>query len=314
MTDAPLVSIGVPAYNAERFLAPALESLLAQDMEDLEVVVSDNASTDGTAEICQDLAARDPRLRYVRQPVNLGGAVNFNAAFGLRHPDALYFKWAAADDVHEPGYLSAVLDVLRGDPTVSVAHCRTDDVDEEGVSLRQWGDQGLPVDDPDVAVRFAALSQRNYQCFSIYGLVRADVLAGTRLLGLYSESDRVLLAELALRGRFVDVPEVLFHRREHGGRSVRTFPTARDRLAWFNPALVGHPVFPEWRLGRGFTEAVLAAPLSARDRARCLAEMGRWSVLHAPHLARNIGRTGLDLLRSHTSPAAPGRLHERERV
>ena len=302
---APLVSVGVPAYNAEAYLEPALRNLLAQDHGDLEVVVSDNASTDATGDVVRDLAAGDPRLRYVRQPVNRGGAANFNAVFRLRDPGARYFKWAAADDLYEPGYLRAVLATLEADPGVAVAHCRTDDVDEDAHHLRDWGDQGLPVDSSDVAVRFAALSQRNYQCFSIFGLMRTEVLASTRLLGLYSESDRVLLAELTLRGRFVDAPEVLFHRRQHDGRSVRQFPTARQRIAWFNPDLVGHPVFPEWRLGREFTAAVLAAPLSSRDRVRCLAQMGRWSVLHAPHLVRNLGRTGLEVLRARSPERTP---------
>lgn len=297
---APLVSIGVPAYNAERFLGPALESLLGQDMGDLEVVVSDNGSTDGTEQLCRDLAAQDRRLRYVRQAVNRGGAANFNAVFALRHPGARYFKWAAADDTHDRRYLGAVLDLLRSDSTVAVAHCLTDDIDEQGAHLRSWGDQGLPAADPDVAVRFAALSQRNYQCFSIFGLVRVETLASTRGLGYYAESDRVLLAELALRGRLVDVPEELFHRRQHAGRSVNTHPTARDRIAWFNPDLVGRPVFPEWRLGQGYVGALFSSPLSAQDRARCLAQMGRWTVVRGPHLLRNVARTGADVVGGRT--------------
>ena len=302
---APLVSIGVPAYNAERFLAPALESLLAQEAGDLEVVVSDNGSTDGTEQICRDLAAQDRRLRYVRQPVNRGGAANFNAVFALRHPGARYFKWAAADDTHDPRYLGAALDVLRSDATVSVAHSLTDDIDEQGRHLRSWGDQGLPAADQDVAVRFAALSQRNYQCFSIFGLVRVETLAATRGLGYYAESDRVLLAELGLRGRLVDVPEELFHRRQHSGRSVNTYPTARERIAWFNPGLVGRPVFPEWRLGRGYLQALADAPLSMRERARCLAAMGRWTVVRGPHLVRNVARTGAEVAAGRTTLRRP---------
>ncbi len=296
----PLVSIGVPAYNAERFLTPALESLLGQTMGDLEVVVSDNGSTDGTEDICRDLATHDDRLRYVRHPVNRGGAANFNAVFALRHPGATYFKWAAADDTYDPRYLGAVLELLRDDPTVAVAHSLTDDIGARGEHLRSWGDQGLAADHTDVAVRFAALSQRNYQCFSIFGLMAVQTLAGTRGLGHYSESDRVLLAELSLRGRLADVPQELFHRRQHAGRSVNTHPTARDRIAWFNPDLVGRPVFPEWRLGRGYVGAVLSSPLSARDRARCLAQMGRWTVVRSPHLMRNVARTGADVVGGRT--------------
>lgn len=302
------MSIGVPAYNAEPFLRPALESLLAQEVGDLEVVVSDNGSTDGTEETCRDLAAVDSRLRYVRQPVNRGGAANFNAVFALRHPDARYFKWAAADDTYDPRYLGAVLELLRGDDTVALAHSLADDIDEEGRHLRSWGDQGLQADHPDVAVRFASLSRTHHECFGIFGLMRVETLAGTRGLGYYAESDRVLLAEVSLRGRLVDVPEELFHRRQHSGRSVNTHPTARDRIAWFNPDQVGRPVFPEWRLGRGYLGAVAAAPLPARDRARCLATLGGWTVQRGPHLARNVARTGIDLATGRTSLRGPARV------
>jgi glycosyltransferase involved in cell wall biosynthesis len=295
-----VVSIGVPVYNGERFVGEALTSLLAQDFGDIEVVVSDNASTDGTEEICRDLAASDRRLRYVRHPVNRGGAANFNAAFHLRHPDARYFKWAASDDVHDPAYLSTVLEALRSDASAVVGHCRTSDIDEQGQPLREWGDQGLPVGDADPAVRFGALSRLNYQCFAIFGVVPVAVLASTRLLGYYAESDRVLLAELSLRGRFAEVPETLFHRRQHGARSVRLYPTARDRVAWFNPDLVGRPVFPEWRLGRGYLGAVLEAPLAPADRLRCLGQMGVWTVSHAPHLARNVARTAAEVVGGRT--------------
>ncbi|WP_250445635.1 glycosyltransferase family 2 protein [Actinotalea sp. C106] len=294
-TPAPLISIGVPVYNGATFIVPALESLLAQTVRDLEIVISDNGSTDATERLCREVAARDARVRYVRQSANRGGAANFNAVFALRHPGALYFKWAAADDLHEPDYLTSVLRVLESDPTVAVAHSGSDDVDEHGAYVRGWHDQPLEAHDPDVATRFASLSQRNYQCFSIFGLMRADVLAGTQGLGLYSESDRVLLAELSLHGRLVDVPEVLFHRRQHAGRSVRQYPTARERIAWFNPRLVGRPVFPEWRLGRGYLEAVLRAPLSTVDRTRCMAQMLRWTRVHTPHLVRNVLRSAVDL-------------------
>jgi glycosyltransferase involved in cell wall biosynthesis len=309
---APLISIGVPVYNAEAFIVPALESLLAQDVTDLEVVVSDNGSTDGTEALCRAIADRDPRVRYVRQPVNRGGAANFNAVFALRHPGARYFKWAAADDVHAPGYLSAVLALLQSDPTVAVAHTATDDIDEDGNRLRVWDDQGLRADHPDVAVRFADLSRRNHECFSIFGLMRAELLASTRGLGMYPESDRVLLAELSLQGRLADDPRVLFHRRQHSARSVREFPTARSRVAWFNPDLVGRPVFPEWRLGRGYLEAVLRAPLTPHDRARVLATLGGWAVSRRRALVRNVGRTAVDLatgrvsLRGSAAPSAAG--------
>ena len=98
----PRVSLGFPVYNGERYLAAALDSLLGQTFRDLEVVICDNASTDRTAELCAAYAARDARVRYHRNPTNLGAAPNFNRTFELSRGE--YFKWAAHDDVCAPTF------------------------------------------------------------------------------------------------------------------------------------------------------------------------------------------------------------------
>ena len=100
----PRVSIGLPIYNGENFLGDAVESLLAQTFTDFELVLVDNASTDGTAAMCERFVARDKRVRYHRNPQNIGGAPNFNLAFQLADR-APYFKWAAHDDRHLPDFL-----------------------------------------------------------------------------------------------------------------------------------------------------------------------------------------------------------------
>ena len=100
----PTLTIGLPVYNGEAFLAESINSVLTQDYTDLELVITDNASTDGTAAICREYAARDPRVRYRRNATNLGIAGNFNAAFAEAR--GRYFKWHAADDLIGPGHLS----------------------------------------------------------------------------------------------------------------------------------------------------------------------------------------------------------------
>src|SRR4051794_3298661 len=93
----PKLSIGLPVYNGENFLAHAVDSILAQDFRDFELIISDNASTDRTAEICRGYAESDPRVRYVRFETNQGGSRNFCYVFELARGE--YFKWAAHDDV-----------------------------------------------------------------------------------------------------------------------------------------------------------------------------------------------------------------------
>ena len=215
----PTVSIGLPVYNAERYLRESLDSLLAQTFCDFEVVVCDNASNDDTAAIAADYARRDPRVRVYRADRNHGLAWNWNRAFALA--SGRYFKWAAADDVHLPHYLERTLGVLLADPDAVLVHSRTVEVDEDGVEGPEVI-KDLRTDGCDVAARFHELTRKGWPCVDVFGLVRAEVLAQTGLHGRYPRSDRALLAELGLHGRLVQVPEVLFHRREFAGRVTRS--------------------------------------------------------------------------------------------
>src|SRR3989442_1198286 len=98
--NKPLVSIGLPIYNGERYLRQALDSLLSQAYENFELIVSDNASDDATPEICAAYAARDARIKYFRAPTNMGAVWNFNRVFELAGGE--FFMWAAHDDLWHP--------------------------------------------------------------------------------------------------------------------------------------------------------------------------------------------------------------------
>ena len=127
---SPRLSIGMPVYNAERYLAEALDGFLAQTFQDFEIIVSDNASSDRTAEICLSFAERDPRIRYFRNARNLGAIPNFNRVFELSR--APLFKWAAHDDLYHPRYLQTCVRILDDDPDVILAHSSTAFVDDHG--------------------------------------------------------------------------------------------------------------------------------------------------------------------------------------
>src|SRR4051812_18779949 len=86
-----LITIGLPCYNSEKYLTQSIESLLKQTYGNFVLIISDNASTDGTEEICRRYAAADARVRYVRNPVNIGMSGNFNRVFSLA--ETKYFKW-----------------------------------------------------------------------------------------------------------------------------------------------------------------------------------------------------------------------------
>jgi glycosyltransferase involved in cell wall biosynthesis len=114
--DTPKVSIGIPVYNGEEFLRKRFDSILEQTFTDYEVIISDNASTDSTSEICKEYVKSDNRFRYVRQQNNIGGMLNFY--FVLQEAKCKYFVWAAADDYWHPQFLEKNIRVLDSDDKI----------------------------------------------------------------------------------------------------------------------------------------------------------------------------------------------------
>ena len=210
----PGVSIGLPVYNGERFLKEALDGLLGQTYCDFEIVISDNASTDRTKEICHAFAAKDQRIRYYCNPINIGVNRNFNRVFELSTGE--YFKWASADDSCKPELLTRCSEILNNDDTAVLAYSKAGFISEDGKVL-DISDPGwdLRPDARHERLRYVLRSRHWVNCH--YGLIRASALAKTRLIPTYPGGDFRLLAELSLRGKFVEIPEALFFRRIHGG-------------------------------------------------------------------------------------------------
>jgi glycosyltransferase involved in cell wall biosynthesis len=304
---SPKVSIGLPVYNGERFLPQAVDSLLNQDFSDLELVISDNGSDDGTEKLCRDYVASDPRVRYERQPVNRGASWNFNRVLEIADPGAEYFTWAAADDERSPSYLTRTVAILDSDRSISLAHTGSVDIDEEGYVLHVWDQQVAQLASHDVAVRIRDLLTINHECFPAFGVIRQDIARATRGLGPYTDADNVLLLEIALRGRFVHDPEPLFQRRQHSFRSMVHFTDRHERIAWFDPGKAGKVTFPMWRVGRECLLAIERAPLTADERRRCYASMSVFLRCNWPSLAKTGVRSGLRLGAQRTRALRHGR-------
>ncbi len=274
-SPTPTVTVGLPVHNGERYLRQAMEALLAQTYTDFELVISDNASTDSTPAICREYAERDPRIRYVRQPVNIGAAPNHNVLV----PEARgrYFKWASHDDVYAPDLLERCVTALHEHPEAVLAHCRDALIDETGAVVDRPG-YLLETEDPRPRVRLRSLlKQPGGNDF--YGLIRADVLRRVPPHGTYYNADRTFMAGLVLAGPFVHVPQTLYYRREHSGRASRAV-SRRARAAVLGPARSNrwrHPmarIYAEYV--NGFASAVRSAPLSRREKVDCFAEVARW--------------------------------------
>jgi glycosyltransferase involved in cell wall biosynthesis len=266
MSAAPTVSIGLPVYNGERFLRQSLDALLAQTWTDFELIISDNASTDSTPEICSDYAARDPRIRYVRQPENIGAARNHNVLPRLAR--GRYFKWASHDDLYAPDLVERCVAVLEDQPEAVLVHCGDAFVDEHGERTGEVPYR-LDTENPSAPARLRSVL-REPGGNDFYGLIRIDVLLRVPPHGTYYNADRTFMAGLVMQGPFRHVPATLA-----GGlrdRAAVLGPERADR--WRHPMVRMHV---EYVLG--FVRAVLTAPVSGVDRLRSLREVVGW-LLH----------------------------------
>jgi glycosyltransferase involved in cell wall biosynthesis len=291
----PLVSLGLPVYNGENYLRQALESLVAQTwqggrFEQLEIVISDNASTDGTAAICREFAAGDPRVRYFRQEKNIGAGPNYNFVF--RESRGRYFKWAAHDDYMDPAAMDLCVRELEADPATVLCHPRLVDVDGDGNVIGEFdrGDAGLR----EAPARFFQVIQIGHNCAEVFGLTRRATLVQTGLIRDYTDSDRTLLGELALRGRLRQVDGANFYRRVHAGKSDRVYASYHERAEWFNPGNRGKVVMSAWNQLRDLSGSLLRCRLPLGQKVACawrLAKVTKWNApLYRAELAWSVRR------------------------
>jgi glycosyltransferase involved in cell wall biosynthesis len=282
-TGVPRVSLAVPVYNGEKFLPQTLDSLLNQTFTDFELIISDNASTDRTEEICRAYAARDPRIRYYRNTVNRGAAWNHNYLFGLAKGE--YFKWNASDDTCAPEFLAECVAALDRDPSAVMAMTEPLEMDQDGKPLESVSipDQTLIPAVPEGApthIRFRQNIRLDHLCMTIFSVFRSDVLRRTALEGNYPDADRVLLAHLALFGSCVVVPKKMFFNRDHPDRFSRStggyYSQWRARAVWWDPKNTNRLLFPFWEELFEFVRVVRQSPLAWRDRMRCYREVIAW--------------------------------------
>ncbi|MEW1910361.1 glycosyltransferase family 2 protein [Kitasatospora sp. NPDC085895] len=275
MTARPRLSIGLPVYNGEEYLAESLDAVLGQTYEDFELIVSDNASTDGTEEICRTYAARDSRIRYLRLHRNIGATPNHNLVFARSRGEL--FKWASHDDLYGRDLLLRCVEALDERPEVILAHTDQAVIDGAGQVTVPY-EYGLATASPHAPERFRSmLFEPGGDDF--YGVLRADVLRRVRPMDSYHHADRTFVAEIALHGPFHQVPELLYFRRDHPTRAERANPSKRSRCVNLDPRRAG-PLHPTPRLLAeyvwGFVSAVRRAPLSSADRRACYRHLAAW--------------------------------------
>jgi glycosyltransferase involved in cell wall biosynthesis len=286
--ERPLVSIGIPVYNGERYLENALNSILSQTFGDLELIISDNGSSDRTEEICRRYADLDPRIRYYRSEQNMGAGWNFDRVAELAK--GKYFKWACHDDLCAPEFVQRCIEILEQDPNTVLAYAKTSIIDERGVEIEKHQDKfNLRLKRPTARFNtYLHLIRYGNQCHPFHGLIRRDVLSKLLPLGSYPSSDLILLGKLALYGKFYEVPSYLFQKRDHPESSVRAHKPFRERIAWYDPTKKGKLHLTRWQWLGEYLQGIYHAPLRWHERLLCYVLMLQWLAWNAVWLTKDV--------------------------
>lgn len=242
-----MISIGLFVYNGVTYLRGAVESLIHQDFDDFELNICDNASTDGTLEVCEGYARADPRVRVYSSDRNRGAVWNAQRALALATRP--YFMYASCHDLYHPSFIRKCLAPLQADAGVALAYPRTTIIDGNGDRVMTTPDCHDTRGQPRIGRTCRLIRDLNW-CNMMYGLFRTDVLrrcrSGVNCIG----PDMVLLAELSLLGTIAHVPEPLFFRREYRSAS----PTQTDDMVQLSAGLRLNPAIKMQRTWRPFTQ------------------------------------------------------------
>jgi glycosyltransferase involved in cell wall biosynthesis len=264
-------------YNGERYLSKALASLLSQDFEDFELIISDNGSSDQTEAISREFARKDRRIRYVRSDQNQGATWNFRRVFELSEGE--FFKYAAYDDECYPTMLRRCMEIFRAnDPTVALVYTLSETIDENSMVIA--GDCGPSWDRVATTAktphqRLAHVIWRALHGQAYYGVMRASFLRRARPFGCIA-ADWMVLAELGMMGEIMEVPEALFRLRQHPANTWNVSSTPLEILKWHNPAASGLEIVLPFRITviLEYLKSVCHTRLSPSEKVMCLAVAG----------------------------------------
>jgi len=267
---SPRITVGMPVYNGENYIEAAIDSILAQDFEDFELIISDNCSTDGTEQICRSYARKDQRIQYHRSDTNRGASWNHNRLVEMARGE--FFRWAAHDDVLAPSNLRRCVETLeQSGKDVVLCYPKTVLIDENGRRMGLY-DDCMHSTSPCPHERFRLVLNNLRQVNPVFGLIRLDALKKTHLMGAFSGSDAVFILELSLFGRFVEIPEYLWYRRRHPSM-CSLIPDLEDRATWTDPANSNKTRNRLFILTLFYEtlKVIKQSPLSAVDKRRCYA-------------------------------------------
>jgi len=232
----PMVSIGMPVYNGEKYIREALDSLLSQTFTDFELIISDNCSTDSTPEICKEYASKDQRIKYIKQTSNIGASANFEYVFNSSKGQ--YFMWAAHDDRWRRDCLEMLVNALSADSTYGLAFSNY--VIKNLESGSEFFYRVKPSCSQNSALNF--ITRTINTCPSlIYGLFKLEYLNGFRFEN-FDFADVHFISEISLRTKITIVDDYLYIAGTKGerkpyslvGQKLNRMPFLRKQLELLN--------------------------------------------------------------------------------
>lgn len=280
----PVLSIGLAVRNGRHCVGRCIESILSQDFTDLELVVCDNVSDDGTVALLEQYARADPRLRLSVNEINVGSHRNMRRVLDASR--GRFFRWISADDWLEPECLSACVRALQSRPDAIGVTTWFAIQTSEGMT-RYEAYRGEFPDSPDAARRFERMlwlfhaGDTKYD--PIYGMYRRDYLARTDFPHPSERTDWLACIELALAGPIVHLTNRLANRTKDYSRGV-------DRAAFrrrLDPSLGEKLKTSPHGLSRDLYALAVAADLSEPQLRRCRAALRRFQVKQTIHGARS---------------------------
>lgn len=202
-TPLPLVQVGIPVYNGEKDIRVTIERLLQQDYQNLEIIISDNASTDSTGEICQSLAKQHANIVYWRNSENIGSLANLDSVF--LKSTGKYFVWCGHNDSFSPGFISKAVEIMESDPRVALCFPRGELEWEDG---REKLEPVCFIDTRNLSreAAFLSIAWHAGQCTEFYGAYRRTALEQAVPIKRFLLLDCIHLIHIAALGSFAYIP------------------------------------------------------------------------------------------------------------
>jgi glycosyltransferase involved in cell wall biosynthesis len=257
----PFVSIGMPIYNEEKFLEASVASILNQDYDNFELIISDNASSDKTELICLELAQKDSRIKYIRNDINIGAIANFSQVFDLATGE--YFMFAGGHDLWSLDFIKNCLKTLQEFPSSVLAFPSTIWINE--------ADQPISKETPFYDTRgFDVISRYLFVLWGpmnpVYGLIRMDALKKVRVDIQMLGGDLIILIELSFLGQFAYVNDASWYRRIKNGEESRKQKIQRYKDTLFSRFTILSSILLHLKIPFELFRSIFKAKLNFLDK------------------------------------------------